>query len=118
MKRILVVDDNDDLLEMFTQIFTINKYEVKTTSLKKDIIPLILRFQPHLILIDIMLSGADGREICRDIKETHKHIPIILISANANLLENYTDCNADDVIEKPFDLKELLEKVNRFCSVS
>jgi CheY-like chemotaxis protein len=69
--------------------------------------------QPDLLLLDIWMSGLDGREICKALKlQDHtKHIPIILVSANRDTEQIAHDAGADDFLNKPFDMDDLLRKV-------
>ena len=103
-----------ELLELFSTILKAEDYEVETTSssvILKNVLPIFL---PDLILMDVMPGIDDGRELCKEIKEIHnKNIPIILISANVDLLKGYEKCKADAVIEKPFNIKNLVEIVNK-----
>ena len=71
-------------------------------------------FKPDLILLDVILNGENGRDICEKIRanKTKIRIPIILISANPDWLENCKECGADDILEKPFDIKNLTLKID------
>jgi len=114
MAKILVVDDSLELLELFSTLLIAQGYEVETTSSSVNLKNILLIFLPDLILMDVMFGIEDGRELCREIKETHNiNIPIILISANVALLKDYKRCKADAVIEKPFNIKNLVEVVSR-----
>ena len=65
------------------------------------------------LLVFVRLQGEDGRELCKEIKEKHnKDIPVILMSASGKLLNDHAEWNADDVIEKPFDIHKLNETIN------
>jgi len=113
--KILIVDDSIDLLEVLKiflegkscQVCTVNSKELFTTQLKT--------FKPEVIILDVYVKNfGDGREICRAIKyniET-KNIPVILMSADNKALENYEECNADAIIEKPFNLFKLIQQIN------
>ncbi len=70
---------------------------------------------PDLILLDVLLAGEDGRETCKQLKSNEQtyHIPVILISAHANLNNVRETCGADDYLAKPFRLKELTDKVQK-----
>ncbi len=71
---------------------------------------------PALILLDVLLAGEDGREICKQLKsnEQTNHIPVILISAHANLNNAREICGADDYLAKPFRLIELIDNVQKY----
>ena len=114
MAKILAVDDSLELLELFSTLLIAQGYEVETTSSSDNLKNVLLTFSPDLILMDVMFGIEDGRELCKEIKEMHnKNIPIILISANVALLKDYRKCKADAVIEKPFNIKNLVEVVSR-----
>lgn len=112
MAKILVVDDSNDLLEVFTFFLKRKGYEVKSASSKDTVKSALSVFIPDLILMDVILDGGDGRELCKEIKEKNKNIPIILISGNPEFLKDYEECKADAIIEKPFNLAEVTMKVN------
>jgi DNA-binding response OmpR family regulator len=119
-KRVLVVDDENDILDVIRIILEDEGYDVTTLNNGRNIIEEISDNTPDLILLDVMLCGMDGREICRDIKADPRFesIPIIMISASHNLhgflgQEGYLD----GFIAKPFDIDNLVEVVNsRFHS--
>jgi len=112
MPKILVLDDEPDILLLVETILKTNGYEVQKASSKIQFLELLSWFKPDLVIIDVMLSGDDGRDICREIKAAeHSHIPVILYSADNSLLENYKECNADYTLDKPFEINVLLDKV-------
>jgi DNA-binding response OmpR family regulator len=115
MKRILAVDDNNDILEILKYILEDSGYKVDTLSNGHHLFEQIQKHTPDLILLDIMLGDVDGRELCREVKgteETHD-IPVIMISASHHLADMMYKCSPDDFVEKPFDLKVLLTSVER-----
>ena len=111
MIKILLVDDYIELLDFFSVLLRDNGFDVKTASTRKELNAQMLLFVPDLIILDIMLKDEDGRDICREIKEKDNCIPIILLSANPALLIDYQDCYADDIIEKPFEIAEVVKKI-------
>ena len=118
-KRILVVDDNEAILEVVKLALEMTGCEV-STSLTGDCFHHMEHPFPDLILLDVMLSGEDGSEICEHLKkdEQTSHIPIILLSAHGSLQEAAERCGADDFLLKPFRLSELRETVKRYLSPS
>ena len=68
---------------------------------------------PDLIVLDVLLSGVDGREICKKIKHTEswKHIPVIMFSAHPSAQKNMENFGADDFIPKPFQSEKILERI-------
>lgn len=115
MKKILVIDDEDDILNAVRIILTKKMFSVETTTNWQDIPSTIEQYKPDLILLDVSLSGADGREICRELKthEETRDIPVILISAHYNLINNLHGCKPDAIITKPFDSAYLINTINR-----
>lgn len=113
MVKILIVDDSEELLEILSTFLQMRGYDVKSVSSVKPVRNLLSDFEPDVILLDVRMGGDDGRKLCREIKEKHtKHIPIILTSASPELLKDYEECNADAIIEKPFDIHTVEKKVN------
>lgn len=117
-KRILAVDDNPHILQALQDILEFSGYEVDTLLDGNSVFETIAQNPPDLILLDVMLGGIDGRDICHAIKEddqTHE-IPVILISATHNLQDamEQEGGRPDDFVAKPFDIDHLLSKIQRF----
>lgn len=81
MKKILVIDDNQDILHVVDDILTFHGLDVLTRSSGIGILKIVDNYQPNLILLDIYLSGMSGLDICKDLKEVYD-IPILLFSAH------------------------------------
>lgn len=111
MNKILVVDDDRDILEVVSMLLRKNDYNVLTLSRGTYITDSIQKFLPDLILLDVALAGEDGRVICSRIKVSNetKHIPVILFSAHYDMVDNIRECLADGLITKPFEVPYLLE---------
>lgn len=116
MKKILVVDDDESILDAMAMVLEDTGYKVKTILKSKEIFGGIDTFKPNIILLDVLMSGTDGREICKKIKqdEKKKHIPVIMISAHPNALNSYAKYGADGFLPKPFDTYKLLELVEKY----
>ena len=118
-KKILVVDDDPDILDALRFLLEDAGYEVKTTE--KGEYAENLRDTndglPDVIILDVLLSGKDGRLICQKLKnqEDTKRIPIIMISAHPNAKQSVSAVGADDFMAKPFDMDELLAKIAQYC---
>ena len=112
-KKILVVDDEPDILEFLWVILEEEGYTVATTDKGEYVEKLHNGGLPDLILLDVLLSGKDGREIVKQLKsqEDTKHIPVIMFSAHPSAEATARACGADDFLAKPFDIDELLTKV-------
>jgi len=113
MSKLLIVDDSTELLEVMKNILERNGYTVKTLIRADDIYREISEFQPDLLILDIYLAGEDGREICKELRKNieTKHLRVLVFSASPKTLEDYKSYYADDFMEKPFDLKNLVEKI-------
>ncbi len=115
MSKILVVDDDTDILSVMEILLTMKGFDVEVTAKGENTLPKIESFKPDLILLDVLISGHDGRTICRNLKsnEDTRHIPVIMFSAHPGAASTISDYGADDFISKPFDVTNLLEKVNQ-----
>ncbi|MCX2494840.1 response regulator [Pedobacter sp. PF22-3] len=112
VKKILVVDDDENIHDIIKLIFEEEHYHIKGV-LDGDDLRLeetIDYFQPDLILLDIFIGKHDGRDICNKLKHNPKtaSLPVILLSA---LNMDNLSCSPDDTIEKPFDITDLQQKV-------
>jgi len=109
MNLILVVDDDLDILEVLKFLLRKNNYDVLLLSEAQKVIETVKDAQPDIVLLDINLSGYDGREICKYLKASIKiKTPVILFSANTIYKNSYKEFYADDFIEKPFEVKKML----------
>jgi DNA-binding response OmpR family regulator len=118
MCKVLVVDDDSDILRVLEIMLTMKGFDVECLSKGAEVHQTIFDFKPNLVLLDVNLGAHDGRDICREIKsklET-KQMPVILFSANHNISQSAFDAKADDFFEKPFDVEHLVTTLTRFCN--
>ncbi len=115
-KKILVVDDEPDILEFLQDHLEEEGYTVVTTTKGEFVEKLHDGGLPDLILLDVLLSGKDGREIVKQLKrqEETRHIPVIMFSAHPSAEETARLAGADDFVAKPFEIDILLIKVARY----
>jgi len=118
MPKILVVDDDQSILDAMEISLNLEGYEVETTTKGDQTFLKIESFNPDLIFLDVYLSGINGIEICRQIKENDKtkNIPVIIFSANKSMKEVFKESGANDFIGKPFNMDELYDKVKHQTS--
>ncbi len=111
-KMIMVVDDSQGVLDVIGLMLELEGYQV-TTSLDGRIVSNLTEPLPDLILLDIMISGTDGRALCRALKDDKKtkDIPVILISANIDIEKISKASGADGFLPKPFDMDSMLKLV-------
>ena len=112
-KKILVVDDEPDILEFLQDLLEGEGYAVTVTDKAEYVEKLQAEGLPDLILIDILLSGKDGHEIVKHLKsqETTRHLPVIMFSAHPSAEETAKLAGADEFVAKPFELDEVLAKI-------
>jgi CheY-like chemotaxis protein len=115
-KKILIVDDEPDILEFLQIIFEEAGFVVATTDKSEYLEKLTKSSLPDLVLLDMLLSGKDGREIVKYLKrqERTKHIPVIMFSAHPGAEKTARAAGANDFVEKPFDIDVLLKKILRY----
>ncbi len=113
-KKILVADDDPAIVESTTLILEEFGYMVDSTVDGETIYKMERDF-PDLLLLDIWMSGQDGREICKYLKgeKMTKHIPIIMISASRDIKQSATEAGADDFLAKPFNMEDLIQKIEK-----
>ena len=113
----MVADDDPDIVDFISIMLEMEGYQVSSTlngasllNMKEDL--------PDLLLLDIWMSGTDGRDICKKLKqkEATSKIPILLLSASGDIERSAMQAGADDFIEKPFEMGQLLSKINYYIS--
>jgi two-component system response regulator VicR len=114
-KKILIIEDDKDILDIVSVILEQEGYKIETLT-HGDVIDEIKADPPELILCDIWLPKRKGTEICKVLKSDSQtsHIPFILISTAMNLSELARKCGADAYIEKPFQIRELVNIVKTY----
>ncbi len=116
-KKILITDDDTGVQDIFRLILEKAGYEVVINDNGQDILD--DRYDiPHIFLLDKQLSGIDGIDICKHLKthDTTRNIPVIMISASPGFAPLAITAGADDCLEKPFQMKDLLSKVERLLN--
>lgn len=114
-KKILVIDDDASILDAIALILEEEGYHVDTIVKSEETYNKVRDFNPDLILLDVLMSGNDGRHICKKLKteDYSKNIPIIMISAHPTAEKSITECGADGFIAKPFRSTQLLKEVKK-----
>ena len=111
-QKILIVDDDTNIAELISLYLTKECYETKMVHDGESALRELQIFQPNLILLDLMLPGMDGYQVCREVR-TKSQVPIIMLSAKGEVFDKVLglELGADDYIVKPFDTKELVARV-------
>lgn len=111
-QRILIVDDDDNIAELISLYLMKECYETKIVGDGESALREFPLFKPNLILLDLMLPGMDGYQVCREIRSSSP-VPIIMLSAKGEVFDKVLglELGADDYMIKPFDSKELVARV-------
>lgn len=111
-QKILIVDDDDSISELISLYLLKECYDTEIAADGESAMKAFKSYNPDLILLDIMLPGIDGYDICREIRKVSK-VPIIMLSAKGEVFDKVLglELGADDYIIKPFDSKELVARV-------
>lgn len=111
-QRILIVDDDNNIAELISLYLTKECYDTKIVNDGEEALYAFESYQPNLILLDLMLPGIDGYQVCREIR-TKSNVPIIMLSAKGEVFDKVLglELGADDYMIKPFDSKELVARV-------
>lgn len=117
-KKIWIVDDDEGILDAVEIVLKQEGYDTEQIKEPADI-PERLENEshPNLILLDILMSGVDGRDISQTLKHNEKtqHIPILIMTANIHAEKRFEEAGADGLIKKPFDIDDLIAKVKQFA---
>ena len=111
-QRILIVDDDNNIAELISLYLTKECFDTKIVNDGESAISAVETFNPGLMLLDLMLPGIDGYQVCREVR-SHSTLPIIMLSAKGEVFDKVLglELGADDYMEKPFDSKELVARV-------
>jgi len=111
-QKILIVDDDVNIAELISLYLTKECFDTMMVHDGEEAILKFASYQPNLILLDLMLPGIDGYEVCREIRK-NSSVPIIMLSAKGEIFDKVLglELGADDYIIKPFDSKELVARV-------
>jgi len=113
-KKILIVDDNELIVEIMSFILISNGYDVTALTTGERVISEVRNNHPDLVILDAMLPGMDGRDICRILKHNKdtENVPVIMCSASDDLDRSMLQEGApNDILHKPFDISLLINKV-------
>ena len=111
-QKILIVDDDENIAELISLYMTKECFETKIVYDGESALREAESFSPDLILLDLMLPGIDGYQVCREVRQKSQ-TPIIMLSAKGEVFDKVLglELGADDYLEKPFDTKELIARV-------
>jgi len=118
-QKIFIADDDEAIVDAISLMLEVMGYEVEYT-LSGAKIAARMQSIPDLLLLDIWMSGIDGRDVCRQLKADPKtqNIPVLMISASRDIRESAMASGADDFLAKPFEMDMLLEKIENLIGKS
>jgi DNA-binding response OmpR family regulator len=113
-KKILIIEDDEAISQALAMSLEFEDYDTRVVLKAKTSLKIISTFKPHLILLDLLLSGTDGRDVAERIKadNSSKKIPIILMSAHPTADKVAKELGVEGFIAKPFDTEDLLKKIH------
>lgn len=111
-QRILIVDDDANIAELISLYLTKECYDTRMVGDGEEALRAFEQYHPNLVLLDLMLPGIDGYQVCRELR-AKSNVPIIMLSAKGEIFDKVLglELGADDYIMKPFDSKELVARV-------
>jgi DNA-binding response OmpR family regulator len=111
-KKIMIADDDPGIVDAVEMLLEFEGYTVTSTVDGSTVLDMKEEL-PDLLLLDIWMSGEDGRDICKKLKSENitKNIPVIMISASRDIKASAMAAGADDFLAKPFEMDELLRKI-------
>ncbi|MBR1470332.1 MAG: response regulator transcription factor [Lachnospiraceae bacterium] len=111
-QKILIVDDDENIAELISLYMTKECFETLIVGDGESALSAVKTYAPNLILLDLMLPGMDGYQVCREVRAASS-VPIIMLSAKGEVFDKVLglELGADDYMEKPFDSKELVARV-------
>ncbi len=111
-QRILIVDDDSSIAELIALYLEKECYDTRIAADGEEALQLFPEYKPNLIILDLMLPGIDGYEVCRRLR-TNSQVPVIMLSAKGETFDKVLglELGADDYMQKPFDSKELVARV-------
>lgn len=118
MRKIHIVEDNDAIREVLEIFLTSENYDVKSFGSVREFYKRDVNVTPDLYLFDVMLPDGSGIDLCQQIKndKNNKAVPVIIMSAHADLKDMKNLCQPDDLISKPFDIDNILKRIEIILS--
>jgi DNA-binding response OmpR family regulator len=118
MVKVLLVDDDLDLLEMVCLMLRTSQFDANCISSGIEVFSYIQKLSPDVVVMDIFLGDSDGRDLCLQIKKEGKYstLPVLLYSAGKISESSITECGADAFLHKPFDMQVLVSRIRQLAA--
>src|SRR5678810_1264208 len=118
MERVLIVDDDPDIVRLVRYNLSHSGYEVQSAGTGREALELVQKQPPDLVVLDVMLPDVDGLEVCRTLRQqpSSRRIPILMLTARGEEIDRVVgfELGADDYVSKPFSPRELVLRVKSF----
>jgi DNA-binding response OmpR family regulator len=113
-KIVLTIDDDTAITELLAMLLRTHGYEVKTANTGEDGVEAVKRLNPHVVILDLMMPGMDGWQVCKGVRE-FSNVPIVILSAldDPAMIASALDAGADDYLVKPVSSSILVAHLNR-----
>lgn len=113
-KTVLTIDDDTAITELLAMLLRTHGYEVKSVNTGEDGVEAIKKYNPHVVILDLMMPGMDGWQVCKNVRE-FSDVPIVILSAldDPALIASALDAGADDYLVKPVSSSILVAHLNR-----
>src|SRR5471032_2336832 len=111
--KILIVEDDPHILLGLEEVLKSEGYETASCNRGDVVVAAVAKFQPTLIMLDVMLPGASGYDICKQLRAKKISVPILMLTAKGQEIDKVVglDLGADDYVTKPFGVRELLARI-------
>ena len=113
-KTVLTIDDDTAITELLAMLLRTHGYEVKTVNSGEEGVEAIKKYNPHVVILDLMMPGLDGWQVCKTVRE-FSNVPIVILSAldDPAMIASALDAGADDYLVKPVSSSILVAHLNR-----
>jgi len=113
-KTVLTIDDDTAITELLAMLLRTHGYEVKTANNGEEGVKAIKKLKPHIVILDLMMPGMDGWQVCKNVRE-FSNVPIVILSAldDPAMIASALDAGADDYLVKPVSSSILVAHLNR-----
>jgi DNA-binding response OmpR family regulator len=114
--KLLIVDDDSNILDALELVLTTAGYETRLLQDGRETLAAAKEYRPDMILLDVLMSGVDGKDLCKRLKKDSdlRKIPLIMISAHPSAKQHVLNCGADTFLAKPFNARRLLQVLEKY----
>lgn len=118
-KRVLILDNDKDVLDILQEVFTSSGFDVKAIDESVNVFEEVNTYKPDVVLLDYILNGINGGEICHQLKtnKATSNMPVVIVSAHNRVIQSLGNYGSDAFIAKPFDIDDLVQQVNSLLVV-